>query len=92
MNERTYEHIKSEVCVRILKVVIDREVNWAPHIDKLKPTNSRIVFLLRKIVDCIQLNFILDAYYAFFNPYYIIFWVNSCEIEEIVLKQKMAEL
>lgn len=83
--------ITSSNYVNFLGVTIDRRLSWAPHIDRICTRLSRVVFLLRRLMDCVPSHSALMAYYAFFQSimgYGLIFWGGSSRVHNVLLIQK----
>lgn len=80
-------------CVKFLGIFIDNNLTWNPHIEYICKRLSRVIFLLRRLVNCVPNNYIISAYYAFFQSivrYGLVIWGNSAKINDILILQKKA--
>lgn len=77
--------------VKFLGIVLDSKLSWNQHVDKLATRLSRIVFLLRRLVNLVPSQYAITAYYALFQSvvgYGLIFWGNAGGLRDILVLQK----
>lgn len=77
--------------VKFLGIHIDKGLSWGAHIDYISSKLSRVIFLIKKLTNCIDKNYIISAYFAYFQSifrYGLIFYGNSSRIDEILILQK----
>lgn len=79
--------------VKLLGIFLDTKLDWAIHCEHLCTKLSRIIYLLRKLKQNTQTNFILQAYYAYFHSYLtygVLLWGNSKSSKQVFIWQKKA--
>lgn len=79
--------------VKFLGIFIDKDLSWHTHIEYISKRLSRVIFLLRRILNCVPESYIKSAYYAFFQSivrYGLVIWGNSNKINDILILQKKA--
>lgn len=77
--------------VHFLGVHLDKTLTWGPHIDYIGSKLSRVIFLMKKLTNCIEHNYVRTAYFSFFQSifrYGLIFYGNCNRIYEILILQK----
>jgi hypothetical protein len=77
--------------VKYLGMVLDSQLNWAPHVDLVTRRASRVLFLLKKLHNVVPLQYVITSYFAFFQSiirYGLIFYGNSATVKNILLIQK----
>jgi hypothetical protein len=82
-----------DVSVKFLGLFIDSKLTWEHHINYISGKLSRVIYLLRRLVDCVPDNYVRIAYFSFFQSilmYGILLWGNSCHVKDILLLQKKA--
>lgn len=79
--------------VKFLGVMLDSSLNWSSHINYILPKICRTVFLLRKLVNCIPIEYVRSSYFAFFQShirYGLLIWGGSNKIQSVLIVQKNA--
>lgn len=87
------DNIVSNQHVKLLGMILDRSLSWTPHIEQVCTRLSRVIFLLRRLMDCVPHASVRSAYFAFFHSimrYGLIFYGNSSGINSVLLLQKKA--
>lgn len=79
--------------MNFLGSTLDESLNWSSHIDYrlTVPKIYRPVFLLRKLVNCVPLEFERKSYLAFFQSHVrngLLIWDGFSKIEFVLLVQK----
>ena len=85
--------LENVVSEKLLGVVIDNQLSWKTHIDKVAKTVSRNIALLRRIKKYLPHDIRLTFYKTFIQPhldYCNTIWGKSNHISRIHLLQKMA--
>lgn len=79
--------------VKFLGVNLDDKLSWGQHVKYISGKLSRVIYLLRRLVDCVPTKYVRVSYFSFFQSiisYGIILWGNSSYIHDILLLQKKA--
>lgn len=77
--------------IKFLGLYMDSKLSWEPHLKYICTRLSRVIYLLRKLKDCVPDNYVKSAYFAFFQSiisYGILLWGNSSHIQELLILQK----
>lgn len=79
--------------MNFLGSTLDESLNWSSHINYrlTVPKICRSVFLLRKLINCVPLEFERKSYLAFFQShvrYGLLIWDGFSNIEFVLLVQK----
>lgn len=77
--------------VKFLGIYVDHQLNWGRHIDYVKMRLSRVVYLIGRLKQCVTVNYIRSAYFAFFQSimkYCLLLWGSSPRIVEVLKLQK----
>jgi hypothetical protein len=77
--------------VKFLGLYLDSKLTWEPHVNFISIKLSRVIYLIRKLKDCVPDNYVRSAYFAFFQSiisYGILLWGNSVHIQRILILQK----
>lgn len=75
----------------LLGITIDTNINWKPHIQKIRQKLSRFSYALQEIKKTTDLNTALVTYYAYayaWLMYGIILWGNSTDAPDLFTLQK----
>lgn len=85
--------IEQENNVKFLGIIIDNKMSWKQHINELSGRLSKSIFMLRKIVNIVDVNVARIAYFAIFHSYInygIVLWGLSTDTNRIFILQKRA--
>jgi ribonuclease P/MRP protein subunit RPP40 len=77
--------------VKFLGLHIDKNLTWGSHVDYISSRLSRVIFLIKKLTNCVEQNYVRTAYFSFFQSifrYGLIFYGNCSRIDEILILQK----
>jgi len=78
--------------IKFLGIILDSKLIWAAHVDYIVKKLSRVFYLLKRLKDCVDRDFIKIAYFGFFQSllrYGLILWGNCSSICRVLLIQKM---
>lgn len=81
----------SDNCVKLLGFHIDSKLSWRPHIENTCRKVSRVVYLIWKLRDYVNDEFLRSSYFSFFQShisYGILVWGHSPHVQDILLLQK----
>lgn len=76
-----------------LGLFIDNTLNWNNHIDYISSKLSRVIFLLRRLTQCLEAEHVRTAYFAHFQSiiwYGLVLWGGSSRLSDILILQKRA--
>lgn len=76
---------------KLLGIVIDKHINWKPHIKNIRSKICKFVYALREIKKTTDLKTAIVTYYAYaFNwlSYGVLLWGNSTEAQSLFILQK----
>lgn len=79
--------------VKFLGVYLDEKLCWGPHVKYISGKLSRVIYLLRRLMDNVPEMYVRISYFSFFQSimsYGIILWGNSSYVNDILLLQKKA--
>lgn len=79
--------------VKFLGVYLDNKLSWAQHIEYISVKLSRVIYLLRQLMNCVPEKYVRTSYFSFFQSiltYGIILWGNSSSVHDILILQKKA--
>lgn len=86
--------ISNEVdSIKILGVNLDCKLTWSVHIDVICKKLSRLIFLLRNLIDVVPVNYVRSAYFSFCQSlilYGIRLWGCAPDVLRILILQKKA--
>lgn len=75
----------------LLGIIIDTNLNWKSHLEKLKSKLSQFTYALRELKKSTDVKTAIVAYYAYayaWMSYGAIMWGNSSDISDILVLQK----
>lgn len=79
--------------VKLLGIFLDPKLTWNCHINFVCTRLSRVIYLLRKLKDCVPKNWLKVAYCAFFQSiilYGLSLWGGAPGVKGVLLLQKKA--
>jgi len=71
---RPVDQANNEKFVKFLGVYLDSHLNWDHHIDHLSVRLSRVIYLIRRLKNVVNSNYIKMAYFAFFQSIFRYFF------------------
>jgi len=77
--------------VQFLGLTIDTTLSWQQHVENLKKKLSTATFVIRKLSNCLSIQYLRDVYFALFHArlsYGILLWGGSSHSHEVFLAQK----
>ncbi|KAG8305220.1 hypothetical protein J6590_108272 [Homalodisca vitripennis] len=92
-NRETDLGFKINDSVKLLGITLDSKLAWNAHVNNVSVKLSRVIYLLRQIRKLVPKQYVINAYYAFFNSiisYGIILWGNCSDVQRILILQKKA--
>jgi len=78
---------------KLLGITLDSKLTWGPHVATVCNKLSRVLFLLRRLKDCVSLDYLRTAYLAFFQGvvlYGLKLWGVAADTHKVLLMQKKA--
>lgn len=79
--------------VTLLGIILDGSLRWHKHVERLSERISRNIFVLRRMVNCLDPGYVINVYYALIHSllsYGVIMWGRSTHAERVFLLQKQA--
>jgi len=90
-NRAVREASEGEKTVKLLGIYLDDSLSWDKHISHVCKKLARLIFLFRRLRDCLPSHYIKVCYFALVQStllYGLIFWGNGTRINEVLILQK----